>query len=119
MAGVAKWLRPRFVVPVLVGSSPIIRPIKREVHFWTSLFILLNWDENRKAKPCSGSSASELRPDSRGRVSPLLERRYWRASKTVPSSAPFKIRPLYGVFFIALQWFSGFDLLGFLSKLLA
>lgn len=27
MAGVAKWLRPRFVVPVFVGSSPIICPI--------------------------------------------------------------------------------------------
>lgn len=27
MAGVAKWLRPRIVVPVFVGSSPIIRPI--------------------------------------------------------------------------------------------
>ena len=27
VAGVAKWLRPRIVVPVFVGSSPIIRPI--------------------------------------------------------------------------------------------
>lgn len=26
MAGVAKWLRLRFVVPVFVGSSPIIWP---------------------------------------------------------------------------------------------
>lgn len=26
-AGVAKWLRRRFVVPVFVGSSPIICPI--------------------------------------------------------------------------------------------
>ena len=27
VAGVAKWLRPRVVVPVFVGSNPIIRPI--------------------------------------------------------------------------------------------
>ncbi len=26
MAGVAKWLRQRFVVPPFVGSSPIVRP---------------------------------------------------------------------------------------------
>lgn len=26
MAGVAKWLRPRVVVPVFVGSIPITRP---------------------------------------------------------------------------------------------
>lgn len=27
MAGVAKWLRPRIVVPIFVGSNPITRPI--------------------------------------------------------------------------------------------
>lgn len=27
MAGVAKWLRPRFVVPVFGGSSPLVCPI--------------------------------------------------------------------------------------------
>lgn len=27
VAGVAKWLRPRVVVSVFVGSNPIIRPI--------------------------------------------------------------------------------------------
>ncbi len=27
MAGVAKWLRPRIVVPIYMGSNPIIRPI--------------------------------------------------------------------------------------------
>ncbi|CDM93792.1 protein of unknown function [Limnospira indica PCC 8005] len=26
MAGVAKWLRQRIVVPPLVGSNPIVRP---------------------------------------------------------------------------------------------
>ena len=28
MAGVAKWLRQRVVVPPFAGSSPVIRPIK-------------------------------------------------------------------------------------------
>ena len=27
MAGVVKWLRPRIVVPIYVGSNPISRPI--------------------------------------------------------------------------------------------
>ena len=27
MASVAKWLRQRIVVPPLVGSSPIVRPV--------------------------------------------------------------------------------------------
>ena len=29
MAGVVKWLRPRIVVPICVGSNPISRPILR------------------------------------------------------------------------------------------
>ena len=29
MAGVVKWLRPRIVVPIFVGSNPISRPIIR------------------------------------------------------------------------------------------
>ncbi len=28
MANVAQLVEPRFVVPVVVGSSPIVRPIK-------------------------------------------------------------------------------------------
>lgn len=28
MAGVAKWLRQRVVVPLFAGSSPVTRPIK-------------------------------------------------------------------------------------------
>ena len=27
MAGVVKWLRPRIVVPICMGSNPISRPI--------------------------------------------------------------------------------------------
>ena len=42
-AGVAKWLRRRFVVPVFVGSSPIICPIlQKEITtllWWLSLFV--------------------------------------------------------------------------------
>ncbi len=33
MAGVAKGLRQRFVVPPFVGSSPIVRPILTEVAY--------------------------------------------------------------------------------------
>lgn len=29
MAGVAKWLRQRVVVPLFAGSSPVTRPIKK------------------------------------------------------------------------------------------
>ena len=29
MAGVVKWLRPRIVVPICMGSNPISRPILR------------------------------------------------------------------------------------------
>lgn len=32
MAGVAKRLRPRIVVPICVGSNPITRPIKKRPH---------------------------------------------------------------------------------------
>ena len=35
MAGVAKWLRQRGVVPPFAGSSPVIRPIK--VYMFTKL----------------------------------------------------------------------------------
>ena len=40
MAGVAKRLRPRIVVPIFVGSIPITRPIKSPVTLVTGLFIL-------------------------------------------------------------------------------
>ena len=40
MAGVVKWLRPRIVVPLCVGSNPISRPIKKTVTFVTVFFIL-------------------------------------------------------------------------------
>lgn len=30
MAGVVKWLRPRIVVPICVGSNPTTRPTKKE-----------------------------------------------------------------------------------------
>lgn len=31
MAGVVKWLRPRIVVPIYMGSNPIIRPTKEQI----------------------------------------------------------------------------------------
>ncbi len=39
MAGVVKWLRPRIVVPLCVGSNPTTRPIKRPITFVIGLFI--------------------------------------------------------------------------------
>ena len=38
MAGVAKWLRPRIVVPIFVGSNPITRPIYKK----TSIEVFFN-----------------------------------------------------------------------------
>lgn len=55
MAGVVKWLRPRFVVPIFVGSSPIIRPIKKNPYILRVLFYYeLVWGrEPSNAKHCS------------------------------------------------------------------
>ncbi len=39
MASVVKWLRPRIVVPICVGSNPTTRPIKKTVTFVTVFFI--------------------------------------------------------------------------------
>ena len=33
MAEVVKWLRPRIVVPICVGSNPIFRPIFKNSEF--------------------------------------------------------------------------------------
>lgn len=30
MAGIVKWLRPRIVVPIYMGSNPITRPISNK-----------------------------------------------------------------------------------------
>ena len=38
MAGVVKWLRPRIVVPICMGSNPISRPIFEIVPLGTFLF---------------------------------------------------------------------------------
>ena len=40
MAGIAKWLRPRIVVPICVGSTPTTRPIKSSVTSVAGLFIM-------------------------------------------------------------------------------
>ena len=42
MAGVAKGLRPRFVVPIYVGSNPTIRPIYKKDYRKIVLFIYDN-----------------------------------------------------------------------------
>ena len=39
MAGVVKWLRPRIVVPLCVGSNPTTRPIKKVLAFAKTFFI--------------------------------------------------------------------------------
>ena len=39
MAGVVKWLRPRIVVPLCVGSNPTTRPIKCTMTFVIVYFI--------------------------------------------------------------------------------
>ena len=40
MAGVVKWLRPRIVVPICMGSNPISRPIKSVITYVMTDFIL-------------------------------------------------------------------------------
>ena len=39
MAGVVKWLRPRIVVPLCVGSNPTTRPTKNVLVFSKTFFI--------------------------------------------------------------------------------
>ena len=53
MASVVKWLRPRIVVPLCVGSNPTTRPTKEQVTFVTcSLVLVLREDENpQQAEP--------------------------------------------------------------------
>ena len=46
MAGVAKWLRPRIVVPIRVGSNPTSRPIKEMMTSVVISFIMRGEDEN-------------------------------------------------------------------------
>lgn len=38
MANVAQLVEPRFVVPVVVGSSPIVRPISKPRFSWAFVF---------------------------------------------------------------------------------
>lgn len=40
MAPVVKWLRPRIVVPICMGSNPIRRPIKNSLKW--EFFILVH-----------------------------------------------------------------------------
>ena len=48
MAGVVKWLRPRIVVPLCVGSNPTTRPIKKQMTSLLSAFLLeYREDENQ------------------------------------------------------------------------
>ena len=46
MAGVVKWLRPRIVVPLCVGSNPTTRPIIKISTLYGCLFYFCDWDEN-------------------------------------------------------------------------
>ncbi len=41
MANVAQLVEPRFVVPVVVGSSPIVRPISKPRFSWAFVFLFL------------------------------------------------------------------------------
>ncbi len=42
MANVAQLVEPRFVVPVVVGSSPIVRPrLKKGVSLWSAFYCFL------------------------------------------------------------------------------
>ena len=65
MADVVKRLRPRIVVPLCVGSNPIIRPIKKTVTLVTVFFIMQNYEVLKNPYQSQdwslGSSASELR----------------------------------------------------------
>ena len=46
MAGFVKWLRPRIVVPLCVGSNPTTRPIKIPMTLVIGIFIMRCEDEN-------------------------------------------------------------------------
>lgn len=51
MANVAQLVEPRFVVPVVVGSSPIVRPIKKLL--FVRSFFIEKGDENREGNVVS------------------------------------------------------------------
>ncbi len=46
MAGVVKWLRPRIVVPICMGSNPISRPIIKKLQFGVFFVLKEDGDEN-------------------------------------------------------------------------
>ena len=59
MAGIAKRLRPRIVVPICVGSNPTTRPIKYLITRVIRYFIIwCFWDlkNTTDRKVCLGSS---------------------------------------------------------------
>ena len=70
MAGVVKWLRPRIVVPLCVGSNPTTRPIKKVLAFAKTFFIWVCEGENAlfvgsaqaepRLKPSAKSSSGRL-----------------------------------------------------------
>ena len=88
MAGVAKRLRPRIVVPIFVGSIPITRPIKSPVTLVTGLFILqsLRKRTHHKTKFCFRVRARVSRGWKKEMMNFLFERRLLRTSKTSLSS---------------------------------
>ena len=59
MAGVVKWLRPRIVVPIFVGSNPISRPIFKLLN--GSFFAGMRTQQSESS--VKGSSANELRAE--------------------------------------------------------
>ena len=63
MANVAQLVEPRFVVPVVVGSSPIVRPrLKKGVFNLGAFFFMRNHGSNS----VSLALASRLEPELAG-----------------------------------------------------
>ena len=70
MADIVKRLRPRIVVPICMGSNPIIRPIKYLMAFVIRYFIMsVNRDEN----PQNAEAFFMVRARSEQRVKDFYE----------------------------------------------
>ena len=118
MAGVVKWLRPRIVVPLCVGSNPTTRPIKKTVTFVTVFFISVMRMRSHQMRSICGVRAdfrTAFMPDSEeieqtrteGSIAKLSER--GGNPRQIPPPAPFTEIAPSGAFSLGTG-FSGFEL---------
>ena len=49
MVGVAQLVESRIVIPVVVGSSPIVHPIFTDLQFWSSCSVIKRFTNSMKA----------------------------------------------------------------------